>query len=70
MIIAPNGIVGLVQQYIQHAGGQVGRRKIEADAGTRAMSQLLEIERLGKRFGGFVALDGISLVSAAGERSA
>jgi len=32
------------------------------------MSQLLEIERLGKRFGGFVALDEISLSVATGER--
>jgi branched-chain amino acid transport system ATP-binding protein len=32
------------------------------------MSQLLEIERLGKRFGGFVALEDISLSVAAGER--
>jgi len=32
------------------------------------MSQLLEIERLGKRFGGFVALEDISLSVATGER--
>jgi branched-chain amino acid transport system ATP-binding protein len=32
------------------------------------MSQLLEVERLGKRFGGFVALDEISLSVATGER--
>jgi len=32
------------------------------------MSQLLERERLGKRFGGFVALDEISLSVATGER--
>ena len=32
------------------------------------MSQLLEIERLGKRFGGFVALDEISLSVTTGER--
>jgi branched-chain amino acid transport system ATP-binding protein len=32
------------------------------------MSRLLEIERLGKRFGGFVALEDISLSVAAGER--
>jgi branched-chain amino acid transport system ATP-binding protein len=32
------------------------------------MSSLLEIERLGKRFGGFVALEDISLSVAAGER--
>ena len=32
------------------------------------MAQLLEVEQLGKRFGGFVALDGVSLNVAAGER--
>ena len=31
-------------------------------------AQLLEVERLGKRFGGFVALDDVSLTVAAGER--
>ena len=31
-------------------------------------AQLLEVERLGKRFGGFVALDGVSLAVSAGER--
>jgi branched-chain amino acid transport system ATP-binding protein len=29
---------------------------------------LLEVDRLGKRFGGFVALDGVSLMVSAGER--
>ncbi len=32
------------------------------------MSELLEVDNLGKRFGGFVALDGISLSVPAGER--
>jgi len=32
------------------------------------MSQLLEVENVGKRFGGFVALDGINLSVAQGER--
>jgi branched-chain amino acid transport system permease protein len=33
VIVAPNGIIGLVQKYIEHRPlGQVGRRKIEADA--------------------------------------
>jgi len=32
------------------------------------IAPLLEVEDLGKRFGGFVALDGISLAVAAGER--
>jgi branched-chain amino acid transport system ATP-binding protein len=31
-------------------------------------AQLLEVEGLGKRFGGFVALDGVSLTVSAGER--
>ena len=31
-------------------------------------AQLLEVESLGKRFGGFVALDGVSLTVSAGER--
>jgi branched-chain amino acid transport system ATP-binding protein len=31
-------------------------------------AQLLEVERLGKRFGGFIALDGVSLTVSAGER--
>src|SRR5499433_2709211 len=31
-------------------------------------AQLLEVERLGKRFGGFVALDDVSLTVLAGER--
>ena len=31
-------------------------------------AQLLEVEGLGKRFGGFVALDGINLAVNAGER--
>jgi branched-chain amino acid transport system permease protein len=33
VIVAPNGIIGLVQTFIRHRPvGQVGRRKIEADA--------------------------------------
>jgi branched-chain amino acid transport system ATP-binding protein len=31
-------------------------------------AQLLEVDRLGKKFGGFVALDGVSLTVSAGER--
>ena len=31
-------------------------------------AQLLEVDRVGKRFGGFVALDGVSLAVSAGER--
>ena len=33
VIIAPNGIVGLVQRYVQHKPEDfVGRRKVETDA--------------------------------------
>jgi branched-chain amino acid transport system permease protein len=33
VIVAPNGIVGLVQKYIQHKPlGQIGRRRVKADA--------------------------------------
>ena len=33
VIVAPNGIIGLVQKFIGHRPvGQVGRRRIEADA--------------------------------------
>jgi branched-chain amino acid transport system ATP-binding protein len=39
-----------------------------AGAATDAANALLTIDNLGKRFGGFVALDGISLVVKAGER--
>jgi branched-chain amino acid transport system ATP-binding protein len=39
-----------------------------AGAATDAANVLLTIDNLGKRFGGFVALDGISLVVKAGER--
>jgi branched-chain amino acid transport system ATP-binding protein len=37
-------------------------------AGTSATANLLEVDDLGKRFGGFVALENISLSVAAGER--
>jgi branched-chain amino acid transport system ATP-binding protein len=39
-----------------------------AGAATDAANALLTIDNLGKRFGGFVALDGISLAVRAGER--
>ena len=39
-----------------------------AGAATDAANALLTIDNLGKRFGGFVALDGISLSVKAGER--
>jgi hypothetical protein len=33
VIVAPNGIIGLVQKFIGHRPvGQVGRSRIEADA--------------------------------------
>ena len=37
-------------------------------AGTSATANLLEVDDLGKRFGGFVALENISLSVVAGER--
>jgi branched-chain amino acid transport system ATP-binding protein len=40
----------------------------KTDSMTRADAGLLDIDALGKRFGGFVALDGISLTVPAGER--
>ena len=51
----------------------VGRRSVESESMPRpppddGMSALLEVDDLGKRFGGFVALDNISLDRAAGER--
>ncbi len=44
------------------------RGRCRRDAGGARMSGLLEIDNLSKRFGGFVALDNISLDVAAGER--
>jgi hypothetical protein len=33
VIVAPNGIIGLVQRFIRHRpAGRAGRRRIEADA--------------------------------------
>ena len=56
VVVAPSGIVGLVRKHVPANGG-------------RAMSEpLLEVAGLGKRFGGFVALDGIDLAVARGER--
>ena len=55
VIIAPNGIVGLV------AG-------LAAREGEVMAAPLLEVAGLSKRFGGFVALDGIDLAVAEGER--
>jgi ABC-type uncharacterized transport system ATPase subunit len=55
VIIAPNGIVG------PGAGLDAQEREIMAGA-------LLEVAGLSKRFGGFVALDGIDLAVTQGER--
>ncbi len=79
VIVAPNGIVGLVRTYWQRKPQEfVGRRQRRRRcAGVRAMNSvanglpdtgLLQIDNLGKRFGGFVALENISLSVAAGER--
>ena len=54
VIIAPNGLVGLVQERLRAA---------EED-----MSALLHVDNISKRFGGFVALDGIDLEVQPGER--
>ena len=45
VVIAPNGLVGLVQERLRRGG---------------AMTALLHVNNISKRFGGFVALDGIS----------
>ena len=70
VIVAPNGIIGLVQKYLQHRPDEAVepppcQRRC---AGSRAMTGLLEINNLGKRFGGFVALEGIVLSVRPGER--
>ena len=57
VIVAPSGIIGLVRK---HFPGQTGGRAMSGP--------LLEVTGLGKRFGGFVALDGIDLSVARGER--
>ena len=74
VIVAPNGIVGLVHKYLQHKPDRLRRppprrrRCTGSCAGTCAMTELLKVDNLGKRFGGFVALENISLSVAAGER--
>ena len=57
VIIAPNGIVGLVHRLAARAREQAHDRP-----------PLLEVKGVGKRFGGFVALDGIDLDVQPGER--
>ena len=66
VIIAPNGIVGLVQARRR-------RRALAVDALVQQRKRherapLLAVSGLGKRFGGFVALENIELNVAAGER--
>ena len=80
VILAPNGIVGLFQKYFRHKDDDfVGRRRVSLDepgavaakrlrTGVAGMSELLEVDNLSKRFGGFVALDNITLTVPAGER--
>ena len=71
VIVAPNGVIGIVHTYWQRKPDDfVGRRRIETDApgSSRTMTNLLEVDDLGKRFGGFVALENISLNVPAGER--
>ena len=55
VIVAPNGIVGLWQDWIAQ----------EAEV---MSAPLLQVDQVGKHFGGFVALDGVDLAVAAGER--
>ena len=55
VIVAPNGIVGLWQRIARRSGSAMSAASAEVD-------------RLGKRFGGFVALDGIDLAVLPGER--
>ena len=75
VIVAPNGVIGLVHTYWQRKPEDfVGRRRVETDApgscqiGT--MTNLLEVDDLGKRFGGFVALENISLTCPPASASA
>jgi hypothetical protein len=70
VIIAPNGIIGLVHTYLQCKPEDfVGRRCLHDHSQDRPITattdRLLEVENLGKRFGGFVALENISLSVAA-----
>ncbi len=67
VIIAPNGIVGLVQARRRRRARRRRGARAAADSG---MSErpLLAVSGLGKRFGGFVALENIELNVAAGER--
>ncbi len=60
VIIAPNGIVGPVAEP---AATPVGEEMTMAST-----TNLLEVQRLSKRFGGFVALDNIDLAVAPRER--
>ena len=74
VIIAPNGIVGLVQDFMRggarrradRPGGRASHLRQHAAGSALMAAPLLEVENLGKRFGGFVALDGIDLSVAAG----
>ena len=70
VIVAPNGIIGLVQKYIRHRPDRADRPppRQRRCAGSRTMSGLLEVNNLGKRFGGFVALESIVLSVRPGER--
>ena len=65
VIIAPNGIVGLWQSLRQRLCEE---RREEMTMVAYGSPNLLDVQRLSKRFGGFVALDNIDLAVAPGER--
>ena len=76
VIVAPNGIIGHRSHLLAAQAGRFRRPPPRRDRRARigasepavAMTNLLEVDDLGKRFGGFVALENISLNVPAGER--
>ncbi len=75
VIVAPNGIIGLCAPLLAAQAGRFRRPPPRRDRCARigamtdsAMTDLLEVDDLGKRFGGFVALENITLNVPAGER--
>src|SRR4029077_21092339 len=78
--LARSGCIGLRLRRDRHRRRDRGGRLVPAQERAsalsaaprrttgRRMSALLQVQGLGKRFGGFVALDGIDLDVAEGER--